>query len=127
MVPHICNGPKRLLRRSGPDKLGVMFEISRSEPAQNILAKLYIRGIALNSRQDFESPAAQSVVEMFRQSKLPVWLDHSGRMECVHPSREIQGVLIAGQPPRTPQVAKEAADWNRACEILHVESGPRTS
>jgi len=104
--------------KTRPDKLGVMFEVSRSDVPQNILAKLYIRGVALNSWRDFESPAVQSVIEMFRQSKLVVWLDHDGRMECVHPSPEIQAILIGGQLPRTAQAANEAADWRRVCETL---------
>jgi hypothetical protein len=101
-----------------PDILGVMFEVTRAESPQNILAKLYIRGVAMNSWQDFNSPAVQSVVAMFRQSRLPVWLAFASRMECVHPSPAIQAVLLAGEAPRTPRIANEAAEWRRICDAL---------
>ena len=95
-----------------------MFEILREETPQNLLAKLYIKGVALNSWQDFESPDAKSVIAMFQQSKLPVWLAHSSRMECVHPSAAIQGVLLAGQHPTTTRIAREAAEWEKRCAQL---------
>lgn len=104
--------------KSRPDRLGVMFEVTRRDPAPNILAKVYIRGLALASWRDFENPDLLPVLEMLRQTRLPVWLAHDDRMECVHPSRAVQAVLIEGRPPQTPQVAAEAAQWREFCESL---------
>lgn len=94
-----------------PDRLRVMFELTRPSPAQNILAKLYIRGIAFDSIQDFASPEVGQVIAMFRQERLPVWLDHGGRMGLAHPRKPIADVLLRGMPPESPEVAEEAEAW----------------
>lgn len=95
-----------------------MFELVRPEPAKNILSKLYIRGQALNSENDFKHPLVRDCVEMFAEGMIPVWLDHNGTMTCVHPPAPIQRVLILGEAAPDRETADEAQKWRHVWEAF---------
>jgi hypothetical protein len=99
-----------------PDKLGVMFDLCTPMPAQNILAKRYIRGFSLGSIENFQAPLVQQLIGMFRQARIPIWLEHDGRMQCIHPSPEIQQILLLGESPPTSELAAEAERWRKLYE-----------
>ncbi len=101
-----------------PDRLGVMFSLARPFPAVNILRKLYIRAMALNSWDDFQSPLAQESIAMFRLGMTPLWLHFGDVMRLAHPSDAIGNVLINGHPSPTPQIAAEADKWRRMYEPM---------
>jgi hypothetical protein len=115
MRPSICRDWFCVWRRvsalpdwARPDRLGVMFELATPEAPQNILMKRFIRGFSLGGVENFDTPETTHVLNIFRQAPMPVWLNHAGRTICVHPGPEVQDVLLAGAPPLTPDVAREA-------------------
>jgi hypothetical protein len=101
-----------------PDRLGVMFDLVRPEPAPNILARLYILGHAIDPSDDFSNPLIDHVVNMFRQARIPIWIQQAERMFLVHPSREIAEILVDGKEPASPELAREAEEWRVRCESL---------
>jgi hypothetical protein len=118
--PNVCRNYYCAWRRTEampesarPDRLRVMFELIEPEKPRNILAKRYIRGIAFDSIEDFASPAVGEVIALFRKDRIPVWLDHGGRMGLAHPRKPIADVLIRGLPAESPEVALEAEEWRR--------------
>ena len=94
-----------------PDLINVMFDLARPKPAQNLLTKLYIRGIAYNSWEDFLSPGVAKALEVFKRGKLPVWLYLGDRMRLAHPSDEIAAAILRGVRPKSAAVAVEVAEW----------------
>ena len=96
-----------------PDRMGVVFSLARPAVAVNILRKVYIRGMAINSWEDFRSPHVDRTVAMFRSGGLPVWLQFGETAHLVHPSEAVANVLIRGEAPSTPEVAIEAERWRQ--------------
>ena len=118
MRPQVCRSYFCVWRRVGalseaarPDKIKVMFDLARPRPAQNLLAKLYIRGVAYSSWDDFLNPEVVAAIEVFKRAMLPVWLTHAGQMRLAHPSDEIARVVLNGTKPASPSVAAAAQKW----------------
>jgi hypothetical protein len=94
-----------------PDKINIMFDLVRRKPADSLLTRLYIIGLAYNGWEEFDTPEAQEALAVFRRARLPVWLQAGDEMRLAHPSTEIANIVLHGAKPANPRAAAEAKAW----------------
>lgn len=123
--PEICRDWNCAWRRvralpdtARPDLIGVMFELAQPAAPRSILHKLYVRGIAVNSWEDFNHPDALRAIAHFRTLTLPLWLCFGDRMTLAHPAPEIAHCLLHAAPAPTKAIAQEALRWRTVFEPL---------
>jgi len=78
-----------------PDQCGVMCVLDQPESPENVLTKKYIRLMVIDSDLAQSSELLPSIIEMFSEGDLPVWLDErDGELTLFHPSREIASAVL---------------------------------
>lgn len=92
-----------------PDSCGVMCVLYQPDEPENVLTRKYIRLIVFDREKAEKSDLLPSIIAMFQQGDLPVWLDlQNGELSLLHPSKEIAEVVLGEKSNRANN---EAAQW----------------
>jgi len=96
-----------------PDRCGLMCVIDQPQEPANVLAKKYIRLLVTDKKKLADGDLLLSILEMFSQGDLPVWLDElDGEITLLYPSMETASAIIEyhNQPESGP-VEPEVKQW----------------
>lgn len=99
-----------------PDRLGILLQAVREPDSPNILRRSYIYAIPLERFFDYGTPRIKAALDKLRELRTPVWIRFGDAMTCVHPSREIQALLLEGRDAPNWQLQGEVVAWRSALD-----------
>jgi hypothetical protein len=115
--PHICRTWFCAWRRvaslpdeARPDRSGLLVSLNFVREPQNCLEGVSINVRALAGSDAIESGMAATVLDSLCDQLVPVWFSDGSRKMLMHPTDEVAGFVISGEPAPA-ELQDEVAAW----------------